>query len=66
MADNKNFIEQSKNTDTAPAVILPAISQPFTTQLIRDGLTKVATGQLDHSELAEHLNKVAHNFYAKK
>lgn len=64
--DNKNFIKESQTKNEGIIVIPPPISQPFTTQLIREGLTKVATGQIDHSELAEELNRVAHNFYAKK
>lgn len=64
--DNKNFIKESQTKDTGITVIPPPISQPFTTQLIREGLTKIATGQMDHADLAEELNKVAHNFYSKK
>lgn len=59
-------MEKETKEQSGVIVTPPSISQPFTTQLIREGLTKVATGQIDHSELADELNKVAHNYYAKK
>lgn len=67
--DNEKFLSENKKPPERSVSVIPprpGVDQPFTTQLIRDGLTRVATGQIDHTELAEQLNQVAFNFYNKK
>ncbi|MGE9312856.1 hypothetical protein ACLOAU_14505 [Niabella sp. CJ426] len=64
--DNQNFIQEEKNRATTPAVIPPTKSQPFTVDMIREGLMDVSFGRKQYTELAQELNDKAYNHYNKK